>query len=197
MVYAAHDAELDRPVAIKMVTGQKGDETARKRFQREAKAAARIRHPNVCQLYDIGEEEGELFLAMELLEGESLATRLERGPLPVPEAIRLGLDVLSALGALHEQRIVHRDLKPSNIFLTPHGAKLLDFGLARDTSVNLATQEATSVLLRPDPWLESLRSRPRFEALVERSRQVYASARAEFMGAGGDRLLGSSTPSAG
>ena len=142
VVYAAHDLELGRPVAIKMITGPE-DETARRRFRREAKAAARVRHPNVCQLYDIGEEAGELYLVLELLEGESLAARLKRGPLPVPEAIQLSLDVLSALAALHELAIVHRDLKPSNIFVTSHGAKLLDFGLARDMAVSLWTEDNT------------------------------------------------------
>ena len=109
----------------------RGDETARKRFWREARAAASVNHPNVCQLYEIGEDEGELFIAMELLEGESLAARLRRGPLSVSETLPIGLGMLAALSALHAAAIIHRDLKPSNVFLTPHGVKLLDFGLAR------------------------------------------------------------------
>src|SRR5207249_492027 len=88
-------------------------------------------HPNVCQIYEIGEDQGELFIAMELLEGEGLADRLRRGPLSVAEAVPIGLDMLAALAALHARGIVHRDLKPSNVFLTTHGVKLLDFGLAR------------------------------------------------------------------
>jgi len=101
------------------------------RFRREARAAASVSHPHACQIFEIGEDTGRLFIAMELLDGEPLAERLKRGPLPVAEALSLGREMLSALGALHAQGVVHRDLKPSNAFLTPHGTKLLDFGLAR------------------------------------------------------------------
>jgi TolB-like protein len=114
------------------------DETARKRFWREARAAASVNHPNICQLYEIGEDGGELFIAMELLEGEALAERLRRGPMSVSATVPIGLGVLAALSALHARGIVHRDLKPSNVFLTPHGVKLLDFGLARPTDPALA-----------------------------------------------------------
>jgi non-specific serine/threonine protein kinase len=131
VVYAARDERLERTVAVKTMSSLASDETARKRFWREARAAARVNHPNVCQLYEIGEDRGELFIAMELLEGEALAERLRRGPLSVSETVPIGLGVLAALSALHAQGIVHRDLKPSNVFLTPHGVKLLDFGLAR------------------------------------------------------------------
>src|SRR5262245_57200297 len=131
VVYAAHDERLDRRVALKMISKAAADDCARERLWREARAAASLNHPNVCQLYEIGEENGELFLAMELLEGESLAVRLLRGPLPCPEASQIALAILAALEALHRRSLVHRDLKPSNIFLTPHGVKLLDFGLAR------------------------------------------------------------------
>ena len=131
VVYAAHDDRLDRPVAIKRIRpGQAGGQE-RQRFWREARAAASISHPNVCQLYEIDEDQDGLFLAMELLEGEPLSERLGRGPLPAGETIQIVLPVLSALAALHQKGIVHRDLKPSNIFLTAHGVKLLDFGLAR------------------------------------------------------------------
>ncbi len=131
IVYAARDERLGRTVALKTMTGLTRDETARRRFWREARAAASVNHPNICQLYEIGEENGELFIAMELLEGEALAERLKRGPLNVAETLPLGLGILAALAALHARGIVHRDLKPSNVFLTPHGVKLLDFGLAR------------------------------------------------------------------
>ncbi len=131
VVYAARDERLERTVALKTMSSLASDETARKRFWREARAAARINHPNVCQLYEIGEDGGELFIAMELLEGEALAERLRRGPLSVSETVPIGLGMMAALSALHAQGIVHRDLKPSNVFLTPHGVKLLDFGLAR------------------------------------------------------------------
>jgi serine/threonine protein kinase len=138
VVYAARDERLERQVALKAMTFLRSDDTARKRFWREARAAASVNHPNVCQIYEIGEEEGELFIAMELLEGESLAERLRRGPLSVSEAMPVGLGVLAALEALHSRGIVHRDLKPSNVFLAAHGTKLLDFGLARASDPELA-----------------------------------------------------------
>jgi non-specific serine/threonine protein kinase len=138
VVYAARDERLDRTVALKTMSSLANDDTARKRFWREARAAASVNHPNVCQMYDIGEDRGELFIAMELLEGEALAERLRRGPLSVSETVPMGLGVLAALQALHARGVVHRDLKPSNVFLTPHGVKLLDFGLARPTDPELA-----------------------------------------------------------
>ena len=131
IVYAARDERLGRSVALKTMSSLGGDETARKRFEREARAAASVNHPNICQLYEIGEDDGELFIAMELLEGEPLGERLKREALSVAEAVPIALSILAALSALHARGIVHRDLKPSNVFLTPHGVKLLDFGLAR------------------------------------------------------------------
>ena len=130
VVYAAHDDRLDRTIALKTLSAL-NDETARQRLWREARAAASVNHPNVCQIYEIGEDGGRLFIAMELLEGEALAERLRRGPLSTSEAVPIGLGMLAALSALHARGIVHRDLKPSNVFLTVHGVKLLDFGLAR------------------------------------------------------------------
>ncbi len=137
VVYAAYDEQLDRPVAVKTIAEPAPDEQARKRFLREARTAARIRHPNVCHIYEINEHSQELFIAMEFLEGESLAARISRGPLPIPEAVDVSLQILSALEALHREGVVHRDLKPSNVFLTPHGVKILDFGLARSTPCDL------------------------------------------------------------
>lgn len=131
VVYAAHDERLDRTVALKVIRGPDADAQARKRFHREARAAAAVNHPGVCTIHEIGEEQGTLFIAMQLLEGESLAQRLEHGPLSCVEAVAVSLDVLGALEALHSQGLVHRDLKPSNLFLTPHGVRILDFGLAR------------------------------------------------------------------
>jgi eukaryotic-like serine/threonine-protein kinase len=133
VVYAARDSRLDRDVALKMIRAASGDPNARARLWREARAAARVSHPNVCQLFEVGEVEGELFLAMELLDGEPLATRIARGAVPVREALAIAIGMLGALESLHRQGIVHRDLKPSNVFLTAHGIKLLDFGLARWT----------------------------------------------------------------
>ena len=131
VVYAANDERLQRRVALKMIRGTADDAVSRERLWREARAAASVSHPNVCQLYEIGEADGELFIAMELLEGEPLSSRLSRGAVPLTEGVDIALAVLSALEAIHARGIVHRDLKPSNVFLTPHGVKLLDFGLAR------------------------------------------------------------------
>ncbi len=131
IVYEARDPRLERTVALKTMSSLAGDQRARQRFWREARAAASVSHPNVCQIYDVGDDRGALFITMELLEGETLAARLRRGPLSVPEAMPIALGMLAALTALHARGIVHRDLKPSNVFLTPFGVKLLDFGLAR------------------------------------------------------------------
>ena len=136
VVYEGWDDRLSRPVAIKTIL-RASDPAMRERFVREARAAAAVSHPNICQLFDIGEHEGEPFLCMELLEGRSLAERLTDGPIPVPDAAATQLAVLSALGALHRRGIVHRDLKPTNIFLSVNGVKLLDFGLARGASTSL------------------------------------------------------------
>jgi len=130
VVYAAYDDRLGRPVAIKMIKASTAEPEAAERMRREARAAAKVNHPAICQLYEIGEEDGELFLAMELLPGESLAARIARGPIAVPEVGSIAIGMLAGVDALHAQGLIHRDLKPSNIFLTPHGVKLLDFGLA-------------------------------------------------------------------
>ncbi len=129
VVYSAYDDRLGRPVAIKMIKAAVAEPGARDRLRREARSAASVNHPAICQLYEIGEEQGELFLAMELLQGESLAARIARGTMPLGEAVSTAIGFLTGLEALHQQNLVHRDLKPSNIFLTPHGIKLLDFGL--------------------------------------------------------------------
>jgi serine/threonine protein kinase len=145
VVYAAHDDRLDRPVAIKVIRAG-GDPNARERLWREARTAARLNHPNICQVYEVGEADGQFYIVMERLDGESLSAKLARGPLPAREALTHGLAILAALEALHQQGLVHRDLKPSNVFLTRHGSKLLDFGLARATVPDLAVAE-TSVTL--------------------------------------------------
>jgi len=129
IVYAAEDPSLGRRVALKTITHP--DEESRMRFRREARAAASVNHPHACQIFEIGEDTGRLFIAMELLDGEPLSEKLKGGPLALAEALSLGREMLSALSALHAQGVVHRDLKPSNVFLTPHGTKVLDFGLAR------------------------------------------------------------------
>ena len=131
VVYEAHDERLERRVALKLIREAVKSEPMRLRFWREARAAARVSHPNVCQIYEVGEEGDALYIVMELLTGEPLQARIARAPLPVNEGLQIGSQILSALDVLHAQGIVHRDLKPSNVFLSPHGVKLLDFGLAK------------------------------------------------------------------
>ena len=131
-VYRARDTRLGREVAIKVLpAGMAGDAARRARFEREARAVSSLSHPHICALYDIGSQEGTDYLVMELIEGETLAHRLERGPLPPAEVLRLGRQLADALDRAHRSGLVHRDLKPGNVMLTRGGAKLLDFGLAR------------------------------------------------------------------
>ncbi len=131
VVYQARDERLDRLVAIKRLRNVSGDPVLRERLSREARVAAGVSHPNICQVFELGEESGELYIVMELLTGTTLAERIGRGSLPLAEALQITLGVLAALEAIHARGVVHRDLKPSNIFLTPHGPKVLDFGVAR------------------------------------------------------------------
>src|SRR5258705_2521311 len=130
IVYAAYDDRLEREIAVKTIPHREVDDGSRERFLREARVAASFNHPNICQVYEVGDEQGRGFLAMELLEGEPLSAKLQRGPLDTSEAAGITLALLAALDALHQRGVVHRDVKPSNIFLTPHGVKLLDFGVA-------------------------------------------------------------------
>ena len=131
-VYRARDTRLDRTVAVKVLPSQvAADRDLLHRFECEAQAVSSLNHPNICTLHDVGQQHDIHFLVMELLEGKTLAQRLARGPLPIAEMIQAALGILSALEALHRRGLVHRDLKPANLFLTPHGLKLLDFGLAR------------------------------------------------------------------
>src|SRR5688572_13289061 len=130
VVYVARDERLGRDVALKMIAGL-ADDTARSRFWREARAAASVSHPHICQVFEVDESPEGIFLTMELLEGEALDRRLLKGALSPQDAVPIAMGMLSALGALHARGLVHRDIKPSNVFLTPHGPKLLDFGLAR------------------------------------------------------------------
>ncbi|HSD65639.1 MAG TPA: protein kinase, partial [Vicinamibacteria bacterium] len=146
VVYEAHDEQLGRTLAVKTLAGL-ADETARKRFWREARAAASVNHPNICPLYEVGEEGGLPFIAMELLEGAPLSQRLEGGPLTSTQAIEIAVPILDALAVVHERGLVHRDLKPSNVFLTPHGLRLVDFGLARPVSAEGTDAVATETNL--------------------------------------------------
>lgn len=142
-VYEATDQQLGRRVAIKVIRQELTDAATRERFMREARAAAALSHPNACRLYEVSEHEGQPFIVMELLEGESLSARLSRGFLTIEEASGVILPLMSALSALHQAGLVHRDLKPSNVFLTPEGVKLLDFGLARNAQSGTALTAPT------------------------------------------------------
>jgi len=146
-VFRARDTRLDRSVAIKVLPHElASNPQLRQRFEREAKTISQLNHPHICVLYDVGQEEGTDFLVMELLEGETLADRLARGPLPLSETIRYGAQIADALDCAHRAGIVHRDLKPGNVMLLKGTAKLLDFGLAKPgaaVATNVATTMAT------------------------------------------------------
>src|ERR1700740_53146 len=128
-VYRAKDTRLGRDVAIKISPKELSADPARKlRFEREAKTISGLNHPNICTLHDVGSQDGVDYLVMECVEGETLAKRLEKGPLPLEQVLKYGAQVADALDKAHRAGVVHRDLKPGNIMLTPTGAKLLDFG---------------------------------------------------------------------
>ena len=145
-VYRARDTRLDRIVAIKILPP--GNPDLKVRFEREARAISSLDHPNVCALYDVGHEGAIDYLVMQFLEGETLASRIERGPLPLSDAVRVAGEVASALQAAHRRGIVHRDLKPANIFLQSNGGgdivKLLDFGLAIRRAPDAGSQALTA-----------------------------------------------------
>jgi formylglycine-generating enzyme required for sulfatase activity len=194
-VYRAHDSRLRRDVAIKVLRpGILIDEAARHRFRNEALALARLNHPNIAVVYDVGEHEGVDYLVMEYVPGPSLAQKLSSGPLGVQEALSLGTEIADALEEAHEQRVIHRDLKPGNVMLTAKGhAKVLDFGLAkllepaRDTTLSELAQthgpigtflymspeqaEGLPIDARTDLWslgvvlYESLAGKPPFNAI--------------------------------
>src|SRR5712671_561285 len=131
-VFRARDTRLDRTVAIKILPPQLSNDLVRKqRFEREAKTISSLNHPHICVLYDVGHQDGTDYLVMECLEGETLAKRLEKGPIPLEQVLKFGEQIADALDKAHRSGVVHRDLKPGNIMLTPTGAKLLDFGLAK------------------------------------------------------------------
>ncbi len=134
-VYRARDTRLGRDVAVKVLPGHLASSPElRQRFEREARAVSSLNHPHICTLHDVGREGDTDFLVMEHMEGETLAARLERGPLPVDLLLRTGIEIADALDRAHRSGIVHRDLKPGNVMLTKTGAKLMDFGLARGAS---------------------------------------------------------------
>ena len=131
-VYKARDTRLDRTVAIKVLLAHVADDPdLRQRFEREAKTISSLNHPHICTLHDIGQQDGIDYLVMEYLEGETLAARLTKGPLPTDQVLRYATEIADALDKAHRKGITHRDLKPGNIMITKAGTKLLDFGLAK------------------------------------------------------------------
>ena len=131
-VWRAKDTRLNRTVAIKLLGGEQTNQPDfHARFEREAKAISSFNHPHICTVHDFGTANGQQFLVLEYLDGETLAARLRRGPMRMEEFLRCAMDVLAALSQAHRQGLVHRDLKPANIMLTKSGAKVLDFGVAR------------------------------------------------------------------
>src|SRR5260370_609938 len=145
-VYRARDTRLERTGAIKILPAQfSADPVRKQRFEREAKTISSLNHPHICVLYDVGSQDGVDYLVMECVEGETLAKRLEKGPLPLEQVLKYGAQIADALDKAHRSVVVHRDLKPQNIMLTATGAKLLDFGLAKSASslVDLAAITVT------------------------------------------------------
>ena len=131
-VYRARDTRLDRTVAVKILPAHLSDNPeAKQRFDREARAISSLNHPNICTLYDVGHQSGTDYLVMEFLEGETLADRLAKGPLPPEQLLKYGIEICEGLEKAHKTGVTHRDLKPGNIMLTKAGAKLMDFGLAK------------------------------------------------------------------
>src|SRR5216683_2223186 len=131
-VYRARDTRLDRIVAIKVLPTHLADRSElRERFEREARTIASLNHPHICTLFDIGQQDGIDYLVMEYLEGETLAQRLQKGPLPLEQVLQFAIEIADALDKAHRKGVTHRDLKPGNIMLTKTGTKLLDFGLAK------------------------------------------------------------------
>ncbi len=137
-VYRAHDARLGRDVAIKVLPQhQSSTPEVRARFEREARMISQLNHPHICTVHDVGREGGTDYIVMELIEGETLVARLEKGPLPIAELLTVGVQIADALGKAHHAGVVHRDLKPGTIMLTKSGVKLLDFGLARPAEMGV------------------------------------------------------------
>ncbi|HSF25739.1 MAG TPA: serine/threonine-protein kinase, partial [Blastocatellia bacterium] len=153
-VYLAEDTKLNRKVAVKLLpAGLTEDERARKRFVREAKTAAALDHPNICSIYEVGEEAGSSFIVMQYVEGEALSDRIQRKHLELSESLDVAVQVADALAEAHSRRVIHRDIKPQNIMITARGnVKVLDFGLAKVTRERL--------LAEPEASTESLLSEP-------------------------------------
>jgi serine/threonine protein kinase/Tol biopolymer transport system component len=149
-VYRARDTRLERTVAIKILPRELSNDPIRKqRFEREAKTISSLNHPYICVLYDVGNQDGIDYLVMECVEGETLVKRLEKGPLPLEQVLKFGMQIADALDKAHRSGVVHRDLKPGNIMLTSAGAKLLDFGLAKPAAALASAATLTAVQTTP------------------------------------------------
>jgi Tol biopolymer transport system component/tRNA A-37 threonylcarbamoyl transferase component Bud32 len=147
-VYRARDTRLERTVAIKILPSHLSENTeAQQRFEREARTISSLNHPNICTLYDVGHQDGMHFLVMEYLEGETLADRLRKGPLPIAQVLKVGMEICEGLERAHRGGVVHRDLKPGNIMLTKSGAKLMDFGLAKPAVVRVDSSSSLTVTM--------------------------------------------------
>jgi serine/threonine protein kinase len=154
-VYRARDTRLERTVAIKILSSALTDKPdAKARFDREAKTISSLSHPNICTLYDVGRQDGIDFLVMEFLEGDTLADRLVRGPLPLDQALRYGAEICEGLERAHRAGVIHRDLKPGNVMLTRSGAKLMDFGLAKEALAPASSASALTAVVSDKPLTE-------------------------------------------
>jgi eukaryotic-like serine/threonine-protein kinase len=153
-VYLAEDTRLNRKIAVKFLPSDlAADERAKKRLLREAQAAAKLDHPNICAIYEVTEEDGRSFIVMQYIEGVTLARRLQHNPLGLKEALDMAVQVADAVAEAHSQGIIHRDIKPQNIMIGARGqAKVMDFGLAKAITAELPTEseaETQSLLTEP------------------------------------------------
>jgi len=151
-VYRGRDTRLDRTVAIKTLPRHLSvSPEAKQRFEREARTISSLNHPNICTLYDVGHQDGTDYLVMEYLEGETLAARLMKGPLPPDLVLKYGIEICEGLETAHRRGVVHRDLKPGNVMMTKLGAKLMDFGLAKAFPTEKPPSEGlTATLMSPE-----------------------------------------------